>query len=309
MSYLTIKDNIITYHNGESKEILLSPKDVILNQSRIPLHTLSDTPCLPLFLINLHNKYQNLFAEGQDAFDAADYLLIDSLLSTQLIKTALPVKVAEIGCMNGRLSYHLASLIAEFNDASTLCCICDAIGNESGNYWLEMISMVERAPKLSLVAAEYDDTNLCNGTFDCVIINGSITYKNVETTISEAKRLLAPTGTLICYAYQQPSLLNAVKQAFSSFKEYPMNNNTSIVIANATNAFPEPDEKAEWREAAKEDLLFAEAALLQKNNKDELFSIALKLDKHADYATMNGIIDMKLKCLELKEKLLIKYVG
>lgn len=309
MSYLTINNNVITYHNGEKSEVLLNPTDFFSNKSRVPLHSLSGESCLPLFLTHLHKKYESLFPEGQTPNETADYFLIDSLLSTQLIKTSHPVKVAEIGCMNGQLSYHLAALIAEFNDTSTLCCICDALGNESGNHWLEMISMVEKTPKLSLVAAEYDDTNLCSGSFDCVIINGSVTLKNTVATIVEAKRLLAPNGTLICYAYKQPSLLNAVKQAFSSFQEYPMNNYTSIIIANATDAFPEPDEIAEWRETAKKDLLFAEATLLQENNKDGLFSLALKLDKHADYATRNGIIDMKLKCLELKEKLLIKYVG
>lgn len=308
MININLENNCFVYKKDNESKILLDCNDFMANKSRIPLVSPDIKSVLPFFLANLHQTYLNLFSEELVPNDGADYFLIDILLSAQLIKTSLPVKIVELGCTNGRLSYHLASVIGKFNTNSTLCCICDSIGNESGNFWLDMISLVENAPRLSMLASDYDDTNLCTNHFDIIIINGSVQISDADAMIKEAKRLVKTTGIIICYAWQQPQITNSMKQAFSSIDEYPTNTNVSVLLAHANDAIDECDKIIEWKNKALYDLSLAEAIIFASSTKRELLNIIQKMNQHADFATANNILDIKIKSLELKEKLLMKYV-
>lgn len=308
MINIKLENNCFIYENDNESKVLLDCANFIANKSRVPLLMSNDNSALPYFLANLHQTYSNLFVEGHAPNDGVDYFLIDILLSAQLIKTSLPVKAAELGCTNGRLSYHLASVIGKFHTASSLCCICDSIGNESGNFWLDMISLVKTAPKLSMLASDYDDTNLSGNHFDIVIINGSVQILDADAILKEAKRLVKTNGILICYVWQQPHVANSLKQAFSSFEEYQMDSNTSIFLVHANAAIEECDAIMEWKKEALYDLSQAEAVLLSSVNKSEIMNLIQKLNQHADFATSHNIVDIKLKSLCTKEKLLIKYL-
>lgn len=309
MEYLKLENNKIIFTTEDKDMLILDLTNYFANKSRIPLHSLNNSITVPNLVLELRQKYINLFIEGHTPDDIEDLLVLDFLISAQLIKTALPVKLVEFGCTNGRLSYHLASLLSAFHHDSTLCCICDTIGNESGNRWLDFISLAENTPKTSLLASEYHDTNLASEYFDLVVINGSVSYADTTSLIQETNRVLKADGVLICYAYHQPELANTVKQVFSAYDEYPLTSNSSIIVAKGADALWEKDTLIEWLEPIRIDLLLAESALLQNHiDKKELFALSLKLDKHADIANKNGIINLKLRCLELKEQLLIKYV-
>lgn len=294
--------------NNKLDEILLNCNDYISNKSRVPMHAPVEGFSLPDFLSNLHQAYGELFVEGHAPNDGEAYSYINALLARELIKTSQPVKVAELGCSNGRLSFHLASVLGRFHPESNLCCVCDSIGNESGNFWLDMISLVEAPPKLSMLASDYDDTNLCNNHFEAVIINGSVSFPNMEAVVKEARRLVKSTGVIICFAWRQPELTDYMKKAFSHVEEYTTDDNTIILFASATNAIEEPDEIAEWKKEFPRDFAYAETLLVSSSDKKELLHSIQQLNHHADIATANQIIDVKCKSLELKEKLLVKYV-
>jgi len=289
-------------------EILFDCNDYIANKSRVPLHAPVEGYSLADFLNNLHQAYVELFLEGHAPNDGDAYSYINALLARELIKTSQPVKIAELGCTNGRLSFHLATLLGRFHPDSNLCCVCDSIGNESGNFWLDMVSMVEAPPKLSLHACDYDDTNLCNNHFDAVIINGSITFDNVEAVVKEARKLVKTNGIIICYAWKQPELTAHMKKVFSHIDEYTTDDNTFVLFASATNSIEEHNEITEWKKEFQQDFAHAETLLISNPDKKELLLSIQKLNHHADFATANQIIDIKCKSLELKEKLLVKYI-
>lgn len=293
--------------DNETK-LLFDANNVMQNKSRVPMFFRDATKTMQYLLIDLRKKYLNLFEEGVAPSDADDLLLIDILLVAKLSTTSSPIKVAELGCANGRLSYHLANIISSFNETSTLCCISDFIGNASGNHWLDMISLVKCLPKLSFIASDYNDTNLQNNSFDIVIINGSVQMNESNSIIKEAQRILKPNGTLICYAWKQPHIANSMKEAFISLEQYQMDSDISILVAHPIDAVHATDEFAVWQEDVKNDFLLAEIALQSETNKTELFELTKKLNHHADYATTNNIVDIKLKSLYLKEQLLIKYI-
>lgn len=294
-------------HNKLNK-ILLDCNDYLANKSRVPMHAPVEGVSVSDFLGNLNLAYTDLFVEGHAPSDGNAYSYIDALLAKELIKTSQPVKVAELGCSNGRLSYHLATVLGRFHPESNLCCVCDSIGNESGNFWLDMISLVEIPPKLSLHACDYDDTNLCNNHFDIVILNGSVAFADIDAVLKEALKLIKTNGVLICYVYRQPELANYMRKAFSRVDEYNTDDNSVVLVASVIDAMEERDEIVEWKKEFQHDFAHAETLLISSFDKKELFHSIQQLNQHADIATANQVIDVKCKALELKEKLLVKYV-
>lgn len=302
MNYIKNKNNKFVYVNDEKEKLLLDYTNYILNKTNTPL-------CLiPDFLVELQCKYNSLFLNGCAPLDQEDSLLIDILLVAQLIETSHPIKLAEFGATNGQLSYHLASILGKFNKHSTLCSICDCIGNESENIWIDMISLVETSSKVSLIASDYDETSLCTGHFDIVVLNGSVSLGNPDTVTREALRLLKTNGSLICYAWQQPYLANCVRKHFSTIDEYPTSADTTILVAKGMNAIDPSSMINIWRENAENDIICAEIALAHIFDKTTLFQHAKTLNHHADVATANNVLDIKLKCIKIKEALLKKYI-
>ena len=308
MAIIKLNNNTFTYTNDTQTRILLDCNDYLSNFSRIPMHAPVAGFALPDFLEKLHLSYDNLFVEGHAPNDGDSYFLIDILLANELIKSSHPIKVVELGCTNGRLSYHLASVLGRFHSDSGLCCVCDSIGNESGNFWLDMISLAEYTPKLSLLASEYNDTNLQGNHFDVVVINGSISFPDTNAIIREARHLVKTNGLIICFTWKQPELTSGLRNSFSHIDSYIVQNNTEILVTHATDTIEEYDKIAEWKSETQKHLAQAEAMLMSNSNKNELLEHIQKLNQDADIATKHQMIDLKLRSLELKEKLLKKYV-
>lgn len=308
MKYVEYENSKFMYKYGNEQRTLINFTDYFSNKSSVPLMPKDGFRSIPVFLIELQNKYESLFTGGYIPYDSDDYFLIDILVSAQLFKSSTPIKLAEFGATNGRLSYHLASVLGRFNEANTLCSVCDSIGNESGNYWLDMISLVENSSQVSFVASDYHDTNLCTGYFDIVVLNGSVELQNPDAIVKEAARLMKTNGTLICYACQQPELANSIRKSFSSVEEYPTSFNTTIIVAKGTDIIDESSPINIWKKETENDILSAEIVLRQTCDKNTLLQAARTMDKHTDIALTNNVIDIKLKCMALKEKLLIKYI-
>lgn len=309
MVNIKFEKNQFVYENDKGSTILLDCNDFIKNKSAVPLFSPGELSLtLPYHLVNLHKTYTNLFEEGYAPNDDAELFLIDILAAAQLMKSSLPAKVAELGCTNGRLSYHLASVMGKMHSNSTLCCICDTIGNESGNAWLDMISLVQNAPRLSMLASDYDETNLSSHHFDMVVINASVQMEDADAVIKEARRLAKTNGMILCYAWKRPDMIQSMKREFAAVEEYPINSNIAILTAYANDARKECDKVTEWKKEAYYDLAQAEAALMASAEGKELVALIQKMNYHAEYATEHKILDIKVKSIEIKEKLLMKYV-
>jgi len=299
-------DNTLRYVSNEKQTIILNFNNFFANKSCLSLQATDRSYSLPFILYDLKTQYENLSLNEENLKDTTDYFLIDALLSAYLITTSQPVKIAEIGCTNGRLSFHLSTIIGKFNEQSTLCCISNTIGNESGNQWLDMISQAEVSPNLSFMATDYHDTNLNSEHFNIVVINNSVVLNNTDAIVSEAVRILKPNGFLICYAKQD--LVRSIKDVASSYEEYPVSSDTSVLVVRKKDVTIKPDELYLWKTQAEKDCLLAEIVLQEDINTDRLFAYIQTLDSHATIAAKNGFVDIKVNCLLKKEKLLKKYV-
>ncbi len=230
MGKLIVENNAFIYVEKEEKKVLLDCRDYLSNKSRMPMHSFTDDLTIPGLLLQLFKIHPQLCEGAVEYNDSLECLLMDVLLVSHLIKSPNPVRVLEIGCSSGIMSYHLATILGQFNKNSSLCCVCDTIGNNSGNQWLDKISLVEFMPRLSMLAADYDETNLESKHFDMVLINGNACFIEPLPMLKEAMRVVKDEGMVICYVNQQPLLESCFKMLFEKREEYSLAAQTRIMV-------------------------------------------------------------------------------
>lgn len=178
-------------------------------------------------IFHMHQEIMNADVYGEK--QATEYLTMSILLVRELIRSREAVQVAEIGATNGVLSRHLAGILGLFHPDSLLCSVTDTLGNESGNVWLDHISQVENPCRLSLVAAEYPQTNLQEHSFDITLVNGSVHFDDPDMVLREAERITKNDGLFICYQVSQPLLESTFKLLHPDYKEYRFLSYTDIL--------------------------------------------------------------------------------
>lgn len=305
MIQITFENNKFILHNGEKQEILLDGYNLMSNKSRLPMHTLSDEETIPGLLLSLAQKHAEISIgtgeETENGLFAAH--LLDILLTSCLINTSAPLKVVEIGAVNGVRSYHLAALMGKLNPESSLCCVSDVIGNESGNQWLNRISIVEQPPVLSMLIGDYDHTQLESDHFDIVLINGTVRIDKPYETIREAERLTKKGGVILCHAKNSFLLKNSFKLIFEKCKEYEIDSNEEILITKyaGTSWCKGPEAKLQEETAA---LVRELHQAVISDSRDKFRSLAHKIDLYAGKAAETYDITMKTELIRLKERLL-----
>lgn len=223
MSRILFENNQFIFEEDGKETILLDLSEHLSNKSRIPLH---GEPSILQLLLELQRINGEI---GGNDGDALSSFLMDILLASYLIRTSSQVKALELGALDGLLSYHMATLIGMFHESSSLCCVSNVIGNESGNCWLDRICMVKQPPVLSMLAADYENTQLASDWFDLVVINGTVSIDNPYETIREAERLIKKGGLLICHVKEAPLLESSFGLVFPGRREYQLSADEKIL--------------------------------------------------------------------------------
>lgn len=269
---LFYQDQKFSYEENGQSRILLDCQDYFANKSRIPMHSfVEEDITIPVFLLGLLERYGELSGGTGEEENGEEIQLIGVLTAAFLIRFALPVKAVELGCTSGVLSYYLAKILGTFNPESSLCCVTDVIGNSSENGWLDRISLADNPPSLSMLASDYDDTQLESGHFDLVVINGTRGVGNPDGVIREAKRLAKKGGLILAYCCDSPLLESCFCLHFPERKEYHLEVNTRIMTAECGQGLPEEDQGVLWRRKVekyagqlKEVLMQRQESLLQR---------------------------------------------
>ncbi len=231
MGELVLEKECFVFCEGDKRRIVFDLTDNLANKSRVPLRSkgIDELSIAGLLLILQEcNKQIGGYADGDMAS-----ALMDILVTKELIRSAAPIYVTEIGAIAGLNSYHLATLMGMINEESRLCSVCHVIGNESDNHWLDYICMVEKPPVLSMLVSDYHETGLERRAFDLVVVDGGINYEKPDEMISEIKRLLKKEGVLICHVVDHTDLRHAVLHQFmqEECEEYRLNEYESIIVA------------------------------------------------------------------------------
>ncbi len=220
-------------------QVLLDLSDPFKNLSHIPGRKHDDTGeayRTVLDLISENNKRHLEFGFVTD-IDPLFYSVIDAMLSDFFVQHGSPLKVCEIGCNRGILSFHIAPLLAEYDPKADYVCVCDSIGNESNNTWLDAISSVYAPEGLALVASDFCRTFLRDDYFDLVVINGTLQIPNPACMLKEAVRISDPNGRMICFSYGQYLLDDSFKLVFNKRKEYRFSEECVIFSAETKDAW------------------------------------------------------------------------
>lgn len=305
MIQITFENNKFILHNGEKQEILLDGCNLMSNKSRLPMHALSDEETIPGLLFSLAQKHAEIsIGTGEETENGlfAAYLL-DILLASYLIRASMPFKVVEFGAVNGVRSYHLAALMGKLNPESSLCCVSDVIGNESGNQWLNRISIVKQPPVLSMLIADYEHTQLESDHFDIVLINGTVRIDRPYETIRETERLIKKGGVILCHAKDSFLLKSSFKLIFEECKEYEIASNEEILITKYAGT--------SWCKGQETNLQKKTAALVRElhqavasDSRDKFRLLARKIDLYTNKAVETYDIKLKTELIRLKERLL-----
>ena len=219
-------------------KVILDCNDRIHNYSRVPLHRIDDNgdETLPEIIIRINNDYKYKYENTYYARYAEYYLVITTLLSDFFMRHGEPLHVAEIGCNNGTLSTQIAQLLARFDPKADYICVCDTIGNESGNSWLNEISGISEIPSgLSFLAADFENTLLRDNYLDYTVINGTVPILNPMEVIQESARITTEGGRILLFSENQYLLDDTFQLMFSERREWRFNSRMVIQEAEMKN--------------------------------------------------------------------------
>lgn len=287
------------YQCGDNSYVLIDLQNLLENKSHVPLIQGNEhRSSLIEIANNLIELHGTLFQEQLST--AQECMLIVFLAARRLMKSAMPLQIVEIGATNGILSFHLASMIGQYNVESSLCCVCSV---ENGQ-WTEKVSKVGNPPKLSRIIADCGQTKLQSDKYDVVVINGNEDFADADLIVREAKRLVNSNGVVICLEKQQQLLSRKFRKRFAKNETFVIDSDIRVLYAESQKLTIEyNDVPAEVKEM--EDYLAKVHKALQGGVSREQLRIYYKeLEKLIDATMQTSLFDIKTKLIDCQDEVL-----
>lgn len=304
MSELFVENNSMIFcDDNKNKKVLFSYNNFMDNKSRIPFHTISDSETIISFLSDLIEKYKKLFNCKNDA-ETMSYFTIDCIIISELIKSAAPIKILEIGSDNGRLSYHLTELLGKVNPQSLVSFLSEEINSEGNNNWLNSAIMASYKPELSMHISDYDKTNLADDNFDIVIINGTVNFENPYKVIKEAERIIKKGGRIICYSANTPLLESCFRLVFSNAEEYHVSSKDIIITEKYNNMSWEADLLKKWDSELKKLLDELSLGFKTLPELEICREYVKKIEKYIEFSMNENKYKLKVNLINLNQTIL-----
>lgn len=301
------KNNGRYFRDQNGKEHLLfrtDARDFFRNKSRVPMHTFTDGETIPSLLAELTSRSKEILPYADDNSEYISHLIIDNLLVTRLMRTCAPLKVLELGCSNGRLSYHLAYLLGKFHPDSLLCLVDHEISNENPRTWLDTIASAKYSPEISAVISDYDKTNLADESFDIVFINAVDNVTEPITLIREAGRIVRENGWIVCLYNDTPLLESSFKLAFPTYTAYELTPMCGVLTVSAHSDEFFFARKDEFKDPVNHIICQLEDLRNLDFDSEAYYAIMRQIDDALSESILHYRIDKKLKLIELEEAVL-----
>lgn len=296
---IRIDQNKYLYQCEDKSYALIDLQNLLENKSHVPLiegnkHRLSLLG-IARNLIGLHGP---LFQEQQSTVQ--ECILIDFLIARRLMKSTTPLHIVEIGAPKGILSFHLASMIGQYNVESSLCCVCSVEDSQ----WTEKVSKVDKPPKLSRIIADYGQTELQSDKYDVVVLNGNEHFADADKIVNEAKRLVKSEGIIICLEKKYPLLSRKFKKIFSKYETFAVNSYTTVIYAESQKL---PEENSDVPAEVKETedyLTEIHIALHEGADREQLRIYYKELEKRIDAIMQTSLFELKTKLIDCQDEVL-----
>ncbi|MBR2895350.1 MAG: class I SAM-dependent methyltransferase [Oscillospiraceae bacterium] len=212
----------LTDHQGVVRP-LFHWNELFQNKSRIPLHSLDvgQSETISQMLLDTASKSKELLSYAHNE-SYLSHIIVDCLLSQRLMTTCAPAKVLEMGCGDGKLSYHLAHILGKFHPDSLLCLLEKEITNDERAIWLDTIAASDCSPEISVVISDYPQTNLADNAFDIIVINQINRHLEPISLMQEVRRLIRKHGLILCLYDNDPLIESSFKLAFPKYTPYTL---------------------------------------------------------------------------------------
>ncbi len=309
MGRMCFGNDQIVYEDGGRKELLYGYEERIFNYSRIPLRIIGEEGDSLLGLILESVNEHGIIAEGTKEKDASyEYATMNLLLAREHMKTPYELKVLEIGCLSGILSYHLAKLLGKYNENSQLCCVTNMMGNKTESGWIDRISHVESMPKVSFLTTDFDNMPLSDGYFDVVFLNASDVIEKKEAVLSEARRVLKKDGVFLAYVVGDVGLIQQIAYQSASLKTYMYLPDRCILRVSASEFTSFANCGNELSYHVKSVVNRCENVLRNDVRSEELRDVIRYLDACIDEAIAKRDLESKILFMKYKGEFLDKLV-
>ncbi len=279
--------------------VLIDLQNLLENKSHVPLLTgNAHNASLPDIVNELMRRHKTCFGEQLSAMQ--ECILIDFLAARRLMRSASPLQIVEIGAADGILSFHLASMIGQYNTRSGLCCVSDTENVQ----WSEKISKVGKTPEISRVAGAHEHTKLPSDQYDIVILNSNEQFTDMAGVVREAKRLIRSKGIVICLEKKQPLLSQEFKKEFPGTETFEVNSYTTVYYAEAQkDSVVNNDVSSEIREA-EEYLAAVRKALQEQQSREQLRSYYQELEQRINAVKQTDLFDLKAELIDCQDEVL-----
>lgn len=295
MGKIIYKNNKFIYTDIHKERVLIDCEDYLSNKSRISMicFSIDQFKTIPLLIEEMIQKELEVGKKPEFI------CLFDVLVVSQLMRTSSAVRLLEYGSCQGQLSWHLAKMLGSFHEQSNLVCANDRIDNE----WLERISSVERLPQLSFMAGDYGQMHLQEKFFDIVVINGTADFAEPAHVISDALRLVASQGILLCCVDEAPLLEDTFKIMFKQVEDYEITPGQKILSAKAGDNVWMQKEEMDLECEVQKDLEKLRLILAERNLQEDMAAgLTEKLKEDIRLAVQAGRADLKIQLINEKEK-------
>ena len=142
-----------------------------------------------------------------------------------------------------------------------------------------------------MLAADYEETLLQEKGFDLVLLHGRDYMEKPKEVIKEAKRLLKPDGTIICYFNNQPELDKAFLQEFPQAEVYHTEVNASCFFYSG-------------KQVSLEEVITEYYGISSYLSQDKLREIYVRLEKEIQSSIEIDDRRRKAALIQLQEKVL-----
>ena len=300
-----LENGYVYYVDDSSKKKILNLNDFLYNKSKIPFHIFDRNGACDYLnertllgkCININQKMHNIYNPQSSVLQCSE--LLTFLLANFCTHSTNISNFAFIGCEE-KILYSAISVIGEYNQLFRVTIIQDEICNGGENYFLDVLSNIEKVPEMSLNISDYHSTMLRDKYFDLVVVDCNVLGENIELKIKEINRIYSAKGSIIYILNGQLDVFKYINEMYDGIESYNISDNIKILsVKSPLECFEKNDDRSVISK-------YAYLGYIDKFNlcDEQIRIIIQEIEDDIEFFIKKHDIDKKIMCMELKENLI-----
>ena len=228
---------------GEPDKCLIDYEDYYANLGAIPLHTINNSS--NVILADAFKDVTTSLAQTQTkqehSIDAVSSALITAFVFMQSLDGYRPLRILEIGCDRGDLTFILARGAHTLHPESSIWGLSEDLYDS--NFIKNITSLnTDELNSLSLMTASPDSDIIRDCYFDIVVLNGTAimgTAEYMKGILTNALRSTRPGGFVICFAQNNTELYEQFASNAGEHEKFIVSDSNTILMKRVLHSdFP-----------------------------------------------------------------------